>query len=109
MIYLTLNNGTQIEVEETSTSSSIVVKGDLTKVDSALTEITTENLKNADLNCTTLTNKVYTDFTGKREEDIYTVTFNLRDKTDMELLFEKVQDIEGGLTEVADMVYGEEA
>ena len=106
MIYLTLNNGTQIEVEETSTSSSIVVKGDLTKVDTALTEITTENLKNADLNGTTLTNKVYTGFTGEREEDVYTVTFNLRDKTDMELLFGKVQDVEDGLAEVADIVAG---
>ena len=106
MIYLTLNNGTQIEVEEISTSSSIVVKGDLTKVDTALTEITTENLKNADLNCNTLTNKVYTGFTGEREEDVYTVTFNLRDKTDMELLFGKVQDVEDGLAEVADIVAG---
>lgn len=106
MIYLTLNNGTKIEVEEISTSSSIVVKGDLTKVDTALTEITTENLKNADLNGTTLTNKVYTGFTGKREEDVYTVTFNLRDKTDMELLFGKVQDVEDGLAEVADIVAG---
>lgn len=106
MIYLTLNNETKIEVEEISTSSSIVVKGDLTKVDTALTEITTENLKNADLNGTTLTNKVYTGFTGEREEDVYTVTFNLRDKTDMELLFGKVQDVEDGLAEVADIVAG---
>ena len=109
MSILTLNNGTQIEVEEISTSSSIVVKGDLTKVDTALTEITTDNLKNADLNGTTLLNKVYTGFTGERKEEVYTVTFNLRNKTDMELLYEKVQDIEGGLTEVADIVYGEEA
>lgn len=106
MIYLTLNNGTKIEVEEISTSSSIVVKGNLTKVDTALTEITTENLKNADLNGTTLTNKVYTGFTGEHEEDAYTVTFNLRDKTDMELLFNKVQDVEDGLAEVADIVAG---
>ena len=109
MIYLTLNNGTKIEIEEISTTSSIVVKGNLAKIDTALTEITTDNLKNADLNGTTLLNKVYTGFTGERAEDVYTVTFNLRDKTDMELLFEKVQDIEGGLTEVADVVYGEEA
>ena len=109
MIYLTLNNGTQIEIEEISTTSAIVVKGNLAMVDTALTEITTDNLKNADLNGTTLINKVYTGFTGEREEDVYTVTFNLRDKTDMELLYEKVQDIEGGLTEVADIVYGEEA
>lgn len=106
MIYLTLNNGTKIEIEEISTSSSIVVKGDLTKVDTALTEITTDNLKNADLNGTTLMNKVYIGFTGEREEDVYTVTFNLRDKTDMELLFGKVQDVEDGLAEVADIVAG---
>lgn len=106
MIYLTLNNGTKIEIEETSTTSSIVVKGNLAKVDTALTEITTENLKNADLNGTTLLNKVYTGFTGERAEDVYTVTFNLRDKTDMELLFGKVQDVEDGLAEVADIVAG---
>lgn len=108
MIYLTLNNGTKIEVEEISTTSSIVVKGNLAKIDTALTEITTENLKNADLNGTALINKVYTGFNGTFDGD-YTVTFALRDKTDMELLYEKVQDIEGGLTEVADIVYGEEA
>lgn len=106
MIYLTLNNGTKIEIEEISTSFSIVVKGDLTKVDTALTEITTDNLKNADLNGTTLTNKVCTGFTGERKEDIYTVTFALRDKTEMELLFSKVQDVEDGLAEVADIVAG---
>lgn len=106
MIYLTLNNGTKIEIEEISTTSAIVIKGNLAKVDTALTEITTDNLKNADLNGTTLTNKVYTGFTGERAEDVYTVTFNLRDKTDMELLFGKVQDVEDGLAEVADIVAG---
>ena len=104
MIYLTLNNGTKIEIEEISTTSSIVVKGNLAKVDTALTEITTDNLKNADLNGTTLINKVYTGFTGEREDDVYTVTFNMREKTDMELLFAKVSDIEDGLAEVGDMV-----
>lgn len=104
MIYLTLNNGTRIEIEEISTTSSIVVKGNLAKVDTALTEITTDNLKNADLNGTTLINKVYTGFTGEREDDVYTVTFNMREKTDMELLFAKVSDIEDGLAEVGDMV-----
>ena len=104
MIYLTLNNGTKIEIEEISTTSSIVVKGNLAKVDTALTEITTDNLKNADLNGTTLNNKVYTGFTGEREDDVYTVTFNMREKTDMELLFAKVSDIEDGLAEVGDMV-----
>ena len=106
MITLTLNNGTKIEVAETSTPSSIVVQGAITEIDNALSEITTDSLKNADLNGTTLVNKVYTGFSGSCEDGLYTVTFALRDKTDMELLFGKVQDVEDGLAEVADIVAG---
>lgn len=101
MTILTLNNGTKIEVEETSTTSSIVVKGDLTKIDTALTEITTENLKNADLNGTTLVNKVYTGFSGTYEDGLYTVTFALRDKTDMEVMREEISEVQDALIELA--------
>lgn len=101
MIYLTLNNGTKIEVAETSTPSAIVVQGAITEIDNALSEITTDNLKNADLNGTTLVNKVYTGFTGEREEDVYTVTFNLRDKTDMEVMREEISEVQDALIELA--------
>lgn len=106
MSILTLNDGTTINVMETSNTSQINVQGTLNEVTAAIEAISTDTLKNADLNGTTLTNKVYTGFTGEREEDIYTVTFALRDKTDMELLFSKVQDVEDGLAEVADIVAG---
>lgn len=109
MSILTLNDGTTINVLETSNTSQINVQGNLEEVTRAMSEITTDSLKNADLAGTTLLNKVYTGFSGSKEDDVYTVSFGMRDKTDMELLFEKVQDIEGGLTEVADVVYGEEA
>lgn len=105
MIYLTLNNGTKIEVEETSTTSSIVVKGDLAKIDTALTEITTENLKNADLNGTTLINKVYIGFNGTFDGD-YTVTFALRDKTDMEVMQENIEDINTAVGELGELIGG---
>ncbi len=106
MTILTLNDGTTINVMETSNTSVINVQGTLNEVTAAIEAISTDTLKNADLNGTTLTNKVYTGFTGEREEEVYTVTFNLRDKTDMELLFGKVQDVEDGLAEVADIVAG---
>ena len=104
MIYLTLNNGTKIEIAETSTTSAIVVQGDLAKVSAALSEITTDNLKNADLNGTTLTNKVYTGFTGEREEDVYTVTFNMREKTDMEIMQERLDEQDAALVELAELI-----
>ena len=106
MSILTLNDGTTINVLETSTTSQIIVQGNLEEVTRAMTEITTDSLQNANLAGTTLVNKVYTGFSGTKEEDVYTVTFNLRDKTDMELLFGKVQDVEDGLAEVADIVAG---
>ena len=106
MNILTLNNGVEIFVLETSTPNSIQVQGDLETVDIAIKNITTDTMKNADLAGVTIINKVYTGFSGSREGDIYTVTFALRDKTDMELLFNKVQDVEDGLAEVADIVAG---
>lgn len=109
MSILTLNDGTTINVLETSNTSQINVSGNLEEVSRAMSEITTDSLKNADLAGTTLVNKVYTGFSGTKDGDTYTVSFGMRDKTEMELLYEKVQDIEGGLTEVADIIYGEEA
>lgn len=106
MSILTLNDGTTINVLETSNTSQINVSGNLEEVTRAMSEITTDSLKNADLAGTTLVNKVYTGFSGTKDGDTYTVTFNLRDKTDMELLFGKVQDVEDGLAEVADIVAG---
>lgn len=101
MIYLTLNNGTRIEVQETSTPNSIVVQGAITEIDNALSEITTDNLKNADLNGTTLVNKVYTGFSGTCEDGLYTVTFALRDKTDMEVMREEISEVQDALIELA--------
>lgn len=101
MIYLTLNNGTKIEIAETSTTSAIVVQGAITEVDNALSEITTDNLKNADLNGTTLVNKVYTGFSGSREDGLYTVTFAMRDKSDMEIMREEISEVQDALIELA--------
>ena len=106
MIYLTLNNGTKIEIEEISTTSSIVVKGNLAKVDTALSEITTDNLKNADLNGTPLINKVYTGFSGTFDGTDYTVTFALRDKTEMEVMQENIEDLNTAVGELGELIGG---
>lgn len=109
MTILTLNDGTTINVMETSNTSQINVQGNLNEVTAAIEAISTDTLKNADLNGTTLINKVYTGFSGSKDGETYTVSFGMRDKTNEELLFEKISDVEDGLTEIADIVYGEEA
>ena len=70
MSILTLNDGTTINVLETSNTSQINVSGNLEEVSMAMSEITTDSLKNADLAGTTLVNKVYTGFSGTKEGDV---------------------------------------
>ena len=106
MVTLTLNNGTQISVLETSTPNMINVSGDLTTINTAIEAITTDTLKNADLNGTLIANKVYTGFSGSREEDVFTVSFTLRDKTDMEIMQEQLNDTNDALVELAEMIGG---
>ena len=101
MSTLKLNDGTVLEVLETSNTSSINISGDLATINVALGAITTDNLKNADLAGTTLVNKVYTGFNGTREDDIYTVSFGMRDKTDVEILYEMENETQLALIELA--------
>lgn len=106
MTILTLNDGTTINVMETSNTSVINVQGTLNEVTAAIEAISTDTLKNADLNGTTLTNKVYTGFTGEREEDVYTVSFGMRDKTENEIIMERLDEQDAALVEIADMIGG---
>lgn len=97
MVTLTLNNGTVLPVDETSNTSGIVVKGTLNEVQQALTEITTANLKNANLNGTKLLNKVYTGFNGERNGDQFKITFSMREKTEMELMREEITELQDAI------------
>ena len=106
MSILTLNDGTTINVMETSNTSQINVSGNLEEVTRAMSEITTDSLKNADLAGTTLTNKVYTGFSGTKEGEVYTVSFGMRDKTENEIIMERLDEQDAALVEIADMIGG---
>lgn len=102
MITLTLNNGTSYEVAETSTPSAIVITGNAMVITSALSEITTDNLKNATLGETVLTNLVATGGTFKNiENGTVTATFTTREKTDMEVMREEISEVQDALIELA--------
>lgn len=103
MSTLVLNDGTRLQVLETSTPSSIIMEGDYATVSVGIQKITTDNLKNADLAGTILVNKVYTGFQGTLGEDgvTYTVTFGLRDKTDIETLYEMADETQQAIIELA--------
>lgn len=103
MSILTLHDGTVLEVLETSNTSSINMSGDFATVSVGIEKISTENLKNADLAGTKLVNKVYTGFNGTLDEEqsIYTVSFGMRDKTDIETLYEMADETQQALIELA--------
>lgn len=101
MSTLVLNDGTRLQVLETSNTSSINMEGDFATISVGIQKITTDNLKNADLAGTTLVNKVYTGFQGTRDGDIYTVSFGMRDKTDIETLYEMADETQQAIIELA--------
>ena len=101
MSTLVLNDGTTLEVLETSTPSSIQMEGDYATVSVGIEKISTDTLKNADLAGTTLVNKIYTGFDGTRSGDIYSVSFGMRDKTDIETLYEMADETQQAIIELA--------
>lgn len=103
MSTLTLNDGTVLPVLETSTTSAITVEGDIDAISTAIGAISTENLKNADLAGTTLTNKILSGFGGNREDAVYTVTFNLRDKTQDEIQNEQIEEVQNALMDIVEI------
>lgn len=106
MSTLTLNDGTTLFVLETSNTSTIYVSGTLSEISTAIEAITTDNLKNADLAGTTLTNKIYTGFSGSRDDDTFTVSFSMRDKTENEIINERLDEQDAALMEIAEMIGG---
>lgn len=101
MSTLTLKDGTVLTVLETSTPSSINMRGDFATISAAMSAISTDNLKNAKLGDTVLVNKVYTGFNGSRDGDDFLISFNLRDKTDVEILYEMADETQQAIMELA--------
>lgn len=103
MTTLVLRDGTVLEVLETSTPYAINMQGDFETVSAAIAAINTDNLKNAKLGDVVLTNKIYQGFNGTvSDEGVYSVTFSLRDLTDIEILYEMADETQQAIIELAD-------
>lgn len=95
MSILTLNNGEEVAVLETSTPDSINVRGDLPTVSHDIGAINADTMDGADLAGAKITGKIYVGFNGTREDGgEYAVTISFRDRTDMELLRERLSAVE---------------
>ena len=109
-INLELNNGTIIGVDVSSTVYAITVIGTLSDISIALGAISTDTLKNAILYTTPegqrLVDKILTGFVGNSADDEYRVIFNLRDKTENEIINERLNEQDAALMELAEMVVG---
>ena len=104
---LILNNGTILQVDITSTINSINITSTFAEVTTAIRIISTETLKNATLGNELIVNKVLENFTGyKVEDNNYTVSFILRDKTENEIITERLDEQDAALIELAEMIIG---
>lgn len=93
MSTLTLADGTELEVLESSNLSELKVPVTVSGLGHVLTLINDENINGADLAGTTLENKVYTGFHGApvTDDSNMVVSFMLRDKTELELMKEMLE------------------
>lgn len=109
-INLKLNNGTIIEVDVSSTVDNINVTGTLVEIFEAIRAITTESLKNATLYSTpqgeTIINRLLVTFHGEKKEDEYFVSFVIREKSENEVINERLDEQDAALMELAELIGG---
>lgn len=108
MITLTLNNGKTFEVQETVDPNVISIFNTIDVISDALESITTETLKNAYLGETVLTNKVLENgfFVPADDEGMFSVNFNIRERTEMETVQERLDEQDAALMELAELIGG---
>lgn len=109
MITLTLNNGKTFEVQDTSLTEGVIsIFSNIDVISDALESITTETLKNAYLGETILTNKVLEGgfFAPADEYGMFSMTFNIREKTGEEIINERLDEQDAALMELAEMIGG---
>ena len=109
MKVLKLNDGTEFQVYDESDSYRISMNGNAETTISAMEKITTENLKNATLGGEALINKIMTggSFTPPDEATgEINLVFSLRDKTDMEIVQERLDEQDAALIELAELIGG---
>ena len=106
---LTLNTGKTFEVQDVSLETGIIsIFNTIDVISDALDSITTETLKNAYLGETVLTNKVLQDgfFIPADEAGMFSVNFNIRERTEMETVQERLDEQDAALMELAELIIG---
>ena len=104
-------DGTVYEVSDQSTKSDIIlVRDSFEEADDIEYHFTEKNMKFAMFNHEMLTKTIPLGVTASREsgEKCVTIHVHCREKTEIELLTEKVNDTENALMELAEIVVGGE-
>lgn len=107
---LKLKDGTQWNVADTSTKTAFyIVENNYSSIDSLAEKFTAENLKGAILGEETLENIVPVSIsTTQNIDEAVVITLNCREKTEIEILTEKINDTDNAVMELAEMIVGGE-
>lgn len=106
---LLLADGSEVECLDTSFDGELDIKGNLETVSRAMGLLTNNNLKRAELGGTiTIINKVIDNatFTAPDEDGYISLKYFLRDKTDVEVVQERLDEQDAALMELAELIVG---
>ena len=106
---LVLTDGSVVECLDESFEGKLLVRGNIDVASDAISKITNDNLKRATLGVVeTINNKVIDSatFTAPDEDEIILLTYILRDKDDMEIVQERLDEQDAALMELAELIAG---
>lgn len=109
MMTLTLNDGTQFEVYDVVNPYELSMTTDTATMKQAVEKITTDNLKHATVGDEVLTNKILVGIQvspiNETTEEV-TITFNLGEKSEMDIINERLDEQDAALMELAELIVG---
>ena len=106
MAELILNNGTRIEVDDSSSHDRIEITGTFEKTTEAVKAITTESINHAILYDEPIINRIVDGFDGSREGNTYKVGIILRTFSEWEEVCKRLDEQDAALIELASLVIG---
>lgn len=109
MSILRLNDGTELEVKAYTLNSMIIFEVDTDTAKTVMEKITTDNLKNAIIDDVVFTNVVYENATLSpidEETEKVSITIHLREKTETEIIQERLDEQDAALMELAELIVG---
>jgi hypothetical protein len=100
---LVFADGTELKFTDSSTASNMVaVEKNFAKVDEIVPMITEENLKGAEFDGELMLNVIPVSCKAEKDGDNVVITFTNRQKTELEVINDKIEELQIAMTEIAE-------